>query len=135
LREPQIIKQWETTEINPEEIAEYLQGKLEESDDADSRWNIHLYYKRKKIPLITLKLDPEKRKIFLTVNRSKNSFYGTIKLADVESLLFVHYYDPQDKREHTDIRIQAHKGEYTIWDIIISSKGHYSFGCKREKCR
>jgi hypothetical protein len=133
LKEPQIIKQWETTEINPEEIARYLHGKLEESTDADSKWNILLYYGRKSIPVITLKLDPEKRKIFIAVHATKNTYRCVDELVGVEDLWFIQYCDPVRNTLETDIRIRVRNSGKIDAATVISSKAHRAFEYPRCK--
>jgi len=128
LREPRIIRQWETTEIDPEEIAKYLHGELEESDDSDSKWNVHLYYRQRTTPTITLKLDPEARKMYIAVHGSRNSYYVSSGLFNIETLLFVHWEDPYNKnKHHTDIRVLARNDGFVAWDTLLSSKGHRAF--------
>jgi|Deesub1362B_J571_1020462.scaffolds.fasta_scaffold25310_2 hypothetical protein len=139
-----IIRMWETTEINPEEIAKYLQGELEESDDADSQWNIHLYY-GKKSPLLTLKLHPEKRNVFLAVNKKrpkeKYCCYSSLGLMNVERVRFTLSQDRRTKKLYADVDFLVRnkvgdKSGLVAGDLIISSESHYTFGCKKQcKCK
>lgn len=123
MAEPKIIKEWETAEINPQEIAKYLHGVPEESDDAQSNWNIHLYYGGKN-PVITIKLDTELRTIYLLVHRPRKGHYLTIE-TDIKSLDF-HLYRFRGK-EHCDLKVEGSEST-----IILSSYCHFNYFGKKE---
>ena len=90
--EPILLKQWETKDINPQEISVALGGTLEKSLDGESKWTIRLRYGRKD-PLLVLKLDPEERAILVTVptGLTPDSYRLTLKLYNVERLGFLQY--------------------------------------------
>src|SRR3989338_3890458 len=73
-----VEREWRTSDINPQEISDALGGILEPSDDADSKWNIHLYYGRR-TPFLTLKLDPEARKVHIAVYGPKRKGFLTYR--------------------------------------------------------
>lgn len=125
-----IEKEWITTEINPEEIAEALGGKLEESSDADSKWNIHLYYGRKN-PVLTLKIDPEKRKILVAIHGPKRqnffTYYYSGTFYEIESTWFVRYRNKSGEL-FSDLRFLARMGkDQKAGGFIISNYYHRAF--------
>lgn len=125
MAKPKIIREWETTEINPEEIARHLHGQLEESDDSESDWNIHLHYGRKN-PVITIKLDLEFRAMHLLIHRPRRGQHLTT-LTDIEKLEF-HLYILRGK-EHCELWIEGSGS-----NVNISSYGHINFfGTKKNR--
>lgn len=132
-KETGIEKKWITTEINPEEIAAALGGKLEESSDADSKWNIHLYYGRKN-PVLTLKIDPESRKAYVAIHGPKGRNFFTYRYCgifyDVESIWFAQYRNKGGKL-CSDLRFIMRTGkDQKAGGFVISSHYHRSFECK-----
>ncbi|MBI2596319.1 hypothetical protein HYW46_06310 [Candidatus Daviesbacteria bacterium] len=125
------IKEWETTEINPQEIAEALKGRLIKRDGLDTSWDIHLYYGRRK-PVITLMLAPEKRNIFLAFPamkfRDEQAYRFDVKFVNVWMLRFYTYPNPVTNQEQTDMYIMMRdSGTNLIAEAgAISSHAHLS---------
>lgn len=128
--EPTIERQWITKEINPTEIAQALRGTLVPAKDADSKWNILLSY-GKEVPLFILKLDPEKRSIFLAIPapawRNHETYYYTAKFVNIEDLQFVQYRNPDTDTLETDIAIRVRNSGIIDAEMIISSWAHRTF--------
>lgn len=126
MTQPKIINEWKTNEINPQEIAKYLHGELEASDDANSDWNIHLYYGRK-TPLIIVKLDTGSGRMFLLVYKHRKRCIATISMMDIERLRFVTYKIRH--KEHCDILFQGFGSS-----VVLSSYSHKNkFGTKEHR--
>lgn len=118
----------ETTEINPQQIAASLRGRLEPSYDLDSTWNIFLHYGRK-IPHSILKLHPEKRYAFLAIVHRRIrgghfSYRSVIGIKSVDSLRIVNYLD--NGREEVDMLIMGRDSGIGYVDnaMVISSRAH-----------
>ena len=127
-----IEREWRTKDLIPGEIAEALGGVLEESNDSDSKWNIHLYYGRR-TPFLTLKLDPEKRKLHVAIYGPKRKGFFTYRYTDcfynVEDLWFIQGCEPKTGEAFTDIHIRVRNSGRMDAAGIISNKWHRSFEC------
>jgi hypothetical protein len=129
MKEPKIIRDWETTEINPSEIAEHLQGQLEKSEDASSKWNIYLYHGKRKTPSITLKLDPDTRIMCLLAHRSGKGYSATVEV-DIQNMHFYHGRDETSGKDSNTILFEGSGSQ-----AIVSSYGHLHYFGKGEKAR
>lgn len=134
---PAIERQWTTKEINPTEIAEVLRGILTPAQDSDSKWNISLLYGNE-TPLFILKLDPEKRNIFLAIPAllwKDNQYYRyTAQFVNIEDLEFIQYHNPDTGRLETDILIRVRNSGMADAAMIISSFAHRAFECTTTQC-
>ena len=125
-----IERQWITKEINPTEIAQALRGTLTPAEDTDSKWNILMLH-GKETPLFILKLDPEKRNIFLAIPapvwRGHQTYHYTAKFVNIEDLWFVQYRNPDTDALETDIAIRVRNSGVSDANMIISSWAHRTF--------
>ena len=113
-----------TTEINPERIACALNGVLRESKDRNSQWNIFLSHGSEQ-PL-TLKLDPEKRTLFLASPSWSGGYRFVVQLIDIEGIRFVQYRLSPDSEIQTDILFYTSSDKNSA-SLILSSATFLTF--------
>ena len=127
--QPSIINEWQTKEINPQEIAEALSGELEPSADPESTHNVLLRYGEEK-PQLILKLNPDKRSIMVLQPAQKDEdgqrYRHTLKFYKVDDLQFVKYKNNPGREVVTSISINVRDSGTGLIaaNIIISSKSH-----------
>lgn len=130
-QEPEIISEWRTKEINPQEIAEALRGVLEKTPDNDS-WNIHLHYGEDN-PLLTIKGNNKSRIMAIVVNARlgpdnpyKYPYRCSVEFSNIEELSFIRYFSPVSNRVETDIAVNIRDSgrDLSAGGMIISSYAH-----------
>ena len=114
----EIVSSRETTEINPQHIADALNGILQENHTIDSQWDILLH--NDPGTLLILQINPEKRNIFLLVPCGKERYRCAIKLVSVKSLLYITYRPTFDSAQ-TDIRFIVNNSGMVDASMILSS--------------
>ena len=115
----EIVNTYQTTEINPQHIADALGGVLQEDHTVDSQWDILLGNDPE--TLLILQINPEKRNIFLLVPCGKERYRCAIKLVSVKSLLYITYRPTLDSAVQTDIRFIVNNSGMVDADMILSS--------------
>jgi len=106
----EIIREWRTREINPQEIAEALRGDLKKSTNNDSRWEID-FNNGGPNPLFTLTVDPDKRDMFFHVNAPSDDAnracrFG-FRFSNIEDLHFMEYRSTVTGLVETDMAVNV----------------------------
>ena len=114
-----IINAYETTEINPQHIADALNGVLQENRTIDSQWDILLGNEPER--LLILQLNPKKRNIFLLVPNGKEHYRCAIKLVSIKSIFYIKYRPTPDDTVQTDIRFLVSNNGIVDASMILSS--------------